>query len=110
MTKLADDHIPLLVFGIFNASVPKGEDEAEQPSVGSEVVFRVKSLDAQATPMMLLGKLGAKKNKKDKKEKGEKREREEIAPEEVNEPEKKKEKKQKKEHKKKKDEEENEAE
>lgn len=46
----------MLVFGVFNANVPKDEKSSEL-TVGTEVAFKVIGMDVQSLPIMINGKL-----------------------------------------------------
>lgn len=56
VSKVAKDHVPLLVLGVFNANVPKDEKSSEL-TVGTEVAFKVVGMDVQSLPIMINGKL-----------------------------------------------------
>lgn len=61
VSKVAKDHVPLLVFGVFNANVPKDEKSSEL-TVGTEVAFKVVGMDVQSLPIMINGKLLTEKH------------------------------------------------
>ena len=65
MTK---DHVPLLVFGVFNANIPKNEKSSEL-TVGTEVAFKVIGMDVRSLPIMINGKLLTEKQLRKKVEK-----------------------------------------
>ena len=60
--------MPLLVFGVFNATIPKNEKSSEL-TVGTEVAFKVVEMDVRSLPIMIKGKLLTEKQLRKKMEK-----------------------------------------
>ena len=54
---MSKDHVALLVFGVFNASMPR-DDTSSKLKVGTEVALKVTGMDVQSLPIMINAQLG----------------------------------------------------